>query len=70
MVGLICEIQIEVHCHLIGLEGYDSLGVCGYLEVKDVDSVAQTIIFPGEQQARIKVLFVGLVWFVIRAIAL
>ena len=53
--------HIEVNCLLVCLEGYVSLGVGGYLEVKEIDILYQIRSFPGELQAGIIVFFVGLV---------
>ena len=60
--GVKWEIHIEFHCLLIYLEGYISLGVDGYWEVKEIDSISQIRNFPGEEQSVITVFFVGIVW--------
>ena len=52
---------------MVCLEGYVSLSVGGYWEVKEIDSVSQIRSFPGEWQAGITVFFVGLVLLVIGA---
>ena len=37
------------------LEGYYSLGICGYLEINEAVRVAQIISFPGELQGDVRV---------------